>query len=439
MEITVVGGGLAGVEAACQIARMGGKAILYEMRPEVNTPAHSSDFLGELVCSNSLKSMDLSNAHGLLKEELRILGSVIVKAADETKIPGGKALVVDRERFASRVTAIVEENPNIHVVRKEVREIPGGCTVIASGPLTSDTFAEKLKQLTLSGNLFFFDAISPIIDAGSIDYNDAFYASRYDKDGSGDYLNCPLSAEEYDLFHEELVNAERVELKHFEKTSYFEGCLPVEVIAERGKRTLAFGPMKPVGLTDPRTGRRPYAVLQLRKENSEGTLFNLVGFQTKMKYSEQERVFRLIPALKHAQFMRYGSIHRNTYINAPSCLNDKLQSKVDDRIFFAGQLTGVEGYMESTAMGLIAGLSAFMHSLGHEFYPPLPTTCIGSLIRYLTTENKHFQPMNINFGIVDGYSKKTKEATVLKSLEDIDTWKKEIFPASILEKTPSTC
>lgn len=428
MEITVIGGGLAGVEAAYQISRMGGRVVLYEMRPDVKTPAHSSGLLGELVCSNSLKSMDLMNAHGLLKEELRVLGSIVTKVADETAIPGGKALVVDRNRFAARLTEIINADPNIRVIRKEVQDIPEGCVIIASGPLTSDALAARLKELTSSENLFFFDAISPIVDAESIDHDHAFYASRYGMDGSGDYLNCPLTSDEYDVFYEALIHAERVDLKDFERTSYFEGCLPVEVIAERGKKTLAFGPMKPVGLIDPRTGRRPYAVLQLRKENTSGTLFNLVGFQTKMKYHEQERVFRLIPALKEARFMRYGSIHRNTYVNAPSCLNARLQLKTNPSIFFAGQVTGVEGYMESTAMGLIAGISSFLHMQGSKIEPPRPTTCIGALIRYLTTENEHFQPMNINFGIVEDYSKKTKEATCQRSLADIREWGKDTFP-----------
>lgn len=427
MEITVIGGGLAGVEAAHQVTRMGGRAVLYEMRPAVNTPAHQSAFLAELVCSNSLKSLDLLNAHGLLKEELRRLGSVIMKTADETAIPGGKALVVDRNRFAGRLTDIVVNNPAIRLVREEIRRIPEGIVIVASGPLTSTALAEELTSLTGGENLAFFDAISPIVDAASIDPDAAFYASRYMKEGVGDYLNCPLSREEYDRFHEALVSAERVDLREFEKTSYFEGCLPVEVLAERGKKTLAFGPMKPVGLEDPRDGKRPYAVLQLRKENASGSMLNLVGFQTKMKYPEQERVFRMIPALKNALFLRYGSIHRNTYINAPLCLNEKLQSKTDGRVFFAGQITGVEGYMESTAMGLMAGISAFRSMSGKDFHPPPPSSCTGALIRYLITENKNFQPMNVNFGLIEGYSKKNKEAVVAAALNEVETWKEEVL------------
>jgi len=427
MEITIIGGGLAGVEAAHQITRMGGRAVLYEMRPHVTTPAHQGDLLAELVCSNSLKSLDLQNAHGLLKEELRRLGSLIITAADETAIPGGKALVVDRVRFAQRLTESTVNNPGIRLVREEVRQIPEGFVIVASGPLTSECLAGELTALTGADNLSFFDAISPVVDAASIDYDKAFYASRYIKDGAGDYLNCPLTREEYDSFHEALIHAERVDLREFEKTSYFEGCLPVEVLAERGKKTLAFGPMKPVGLEDPRDGRRPYAVLQLRKENASGSMLNLVGFQTKMKYPEQERVFRMIPALKNAVFLRHGSIHRNTYINAPVCLTETLQLKTQPRVFFAGQITGVEGYVESTAMGLIAGISAFMAAAGTNFHPPGPSTCVGALIRYLTTENKNFQPMNINFGLIEGYSKKYKEAAVAAALGEIEHWKNEVL------------
>ncbi len=435
MEIAVIGGGLAGVEAAHQVTRLGADAVLYEMRPAVTTPAHRSGLFGELVCSNSLKSMDLANAHGLLKEELRILGSVVMEAAGKTAIPGGKALVVDRERFAAELTQRTENNPRIRIVRREVTRIPDGVVIIASGPLTSGPLAEAIKELTHSGNLFFYDAISPIVDAESVDREHSFYASRWSKDETGDYLNCPLSYDEYDRFHEALVHAERMHLKDFENTAYFEGCLPVEVLAERGKKTLAFGPMKPVGLVDPRDGRRPYAVVQLRKENASGNMLNLVGFQTRMKYPEQDRVFRMVPALKNAVFLRYGSIHRNTYVNAPLCLNERLQLKEDKRIFLAGQITGVEGYMESTLMGLVAGISAFLFAHGRDFRPPPPTTSSGALIRYLTTENKNFQPMNINFGLFEGYSKKTKEISVERCLGDIRAWKDEME----LEKNTPSC
>lgn len=435
MEIAVIGGGLAGVEAAHQIARLGGNAAIYEMRPAAGTPAHKTALLGELVCSNSLKSTDILNAHGLLKEELRRLDSIVIKTAEETSIPGGKALVVDRERFAARLTAKIEDDPRIRVIRLEVTRIPDGTVIIASGPLTTGPLADAIKKLTQAGNLFFYDAISPIIDAESVDRERSFYASRYSKDETGDYLNCPLTEDEYDRFYDALIGAERMDLKDFENTAYFEGCLPVEVLAERGKKTLAFGPMKPVGLNDPRDGRRPYAVVQLRRENASGNMLNLVGFQTKMKYPEQDRVFRMIPALRDAVFLRYGSIHRNTYINAPLCLNEKLQLKEDSRVFIAGQLSGVEGYMESTLMGAMAGISAFTALGGGVFFPPPPTTCSGALIRYLTTQNKNFQPMNINFGLFEGYSKKTKEASAARCLADIVEWKEEMR----LEKTPLTC
>ena len=435
MEIAVIGGGLAGVEAAYQIARSGGNAVLYEMRPAVKTPAHKSGLLGELVCSNSLKSTDPLNAHGLLKEELRLLGSIVIETAHEAAIPGGKALVVDRDRFAAMLTEKIGSNPRIRVVRREVTGIPDGIAIIASGPLTGGTLADEIKRLTQAGNLFFYDAISPIVDGESIDPETSFYASRYSEGGTGDYLNCPLTRDEYDIFHDALLGAERMDLKDFESTAYFEGCLPVEVLAERGKKTLAFGPMKPVGLRDPRDGTRPYAVVQLRKENASGTMLNMVGFQTKMKYPEQDRVFRLIPALKSAVFLRYGSIHRNTYINAPLCLNARLQLKANDRVFMAGQITGVEGYMESTLMGAMAGISAFMATCGTVFSPPPPTTCSGALIRYLTTPNKNFQPMNINFGLFEGYSKKTKQDSVDRCLADIGRWKEEME----LEKSSPSC
>ncbi len=435
MEIAVIGGGLAGVEAARQVTRLGGNAVLYEMRPVVTTPAHRSGLLGELVCSNSLKSTDLTNAHGLLKEEMRILGSIVIETAEQTAIPGGKALVVDRERFALGLTDSIESDPRVRIVRREATAIPEGTVIIASGPLTSDRLANAIIQLTHAGNLFFYDAISPIVDAESVDRDKSFYASRWSRDGTGDYLNCPLSREEYDTFYDALIAAEQIELKDFEGAAYFEGCLPVEVLAERGKKTLAFGPMKPVGLVDPRDGRRPYAVVQLRKETASGNMLNLVGFQTRMKYPEQERVFRMIPALRNAVFLRYGSIHRNTYVNAPLCLNGKLQLKSDERIFLAGQISGVEGYMESALMGLMAGISACLTARGGDFVPPPPTTCSGALIRYLTTETRNFQPMNINFGLLEGYSKKTKEASVERCLEDIRGWKRQMG----LEKNTPSC
>lgn len=426
MEIKIIGGGLAGTEAAYQIAHRGGNVILYEMRPSAFTPAHKTSYLSELVCSNSLKSIELTNAHGLLKEELRRLDSIIIRIADETSIPGGKALVVDREAFSRRITEEVESNPRITVVRKEIREIPREAVIIATGPLTSNGLTESIKALTGVHNLYFYDAISPIIDGDSIDMDKAFFGSRYMKDAD-DYLNCPLTEEEYDTFYEALRHGERVELKDFEGIPYFEGCLPIEVMAERGKKTLLYGPMKPVGLKDQRIKADPCAVIQLRRENEEGTMYNMVGFQTKLKYQEQERVFRLIPALRNAVFLRYGSIHRNTYINAPKLLNEKLQLKNDERVLFAGQITGVEGYVESIAMGLVAGLSAHTISTGRPFVPPPEDTCIGSLLRYVTTETDNFQPMNINFGLLKGYNKRQKDKAVACALGSIEKWREEVL------------
>lgn len=426
MEISIVGGGLAGAEAAYQIAQRGTDVTLYEMRPSAFTPAHKTARLAELVCSNSMKSKELANAHGLLKEELSILGSLIIRVARKTAIPGGKALVVDREKFAQRITDEIESNTHIRIVREEVEEIPSGMVIIATGPLTSNRLAETIGILTGEENLYFFDAISPVIDAESVDMEKAFYASRYMEEKNDDYLNCPLTEEEYNLFYEELVNAGRVEFKEFEKTSYFEGCLPIEVMAERGRQTLLYGPMKPVGLIDEHTGKRPFAVIQLRKENAGGTMFNLVGFQTKLTYEEQDRVLRLVPALKNALFLRYGSVHRNTYIQSPAVLSESLQLKKNGNIFFAGQITGVEGYVESTAMGFVAGLSAHVCSRGKTFSPPPQDTCVGALLRYITTETKNFQPMNVNFGLFTDYRKREKEMTVNRALQSIALWKKTV-------------
>ncbi len=425
MEIRVIGAGLAGVEAAYQIARMGGDVLLYEMRPLSSTPAHKTDYLSELVCSNSLKSRELTNAHGLLKEELRTLGSLIVRSADATAIAGGKALVVDRTRFAAAVTEAILNIPTIQVMRCEVERLPDdGIVVVATGPLTAPALSAEIGRITGSGNLHFFDAISPIVEGTSIDMEHAFFANRYDG-SSDDYLNCPLSREEYDAFYEALVSGTRVDVKEFEKTPYFEGCLPIEVMAERGRQTLAFGPMKPVGLKDPRTGREAHAVLQLRREDIAGSMYNMVGFQTKLTYPEQERVFKLIPALRHAVFFRYGSIHRNTFINGPAVLSG-LQLKTDGRIFFAGQITGVEGYMESTAMGLLAGLAVMCHDQGKEFPAPPATSCVGALYRYIGAERKDYQPMNINFGLVEGYNKRRKEEVAKKALASIAEWKERV-------------
>jgi methylenetetrahydrofolate--tRNA-(uracil-5-)-methyltransferase len=425
LDVTVIGGGLAGSEAAWQLARRGVNVTLYEMRPHCLTPAHRTGDLAELVCSNSLKSRELTNAHGLLKEELRRLGSLIIEAADACAIPGGKALVVDRVKFAQRVTETLTAEKYLRIVREEVSDIPAGTCVVATGPLTSDALSAKIKFLAGDENLHFFDAISPIVEGLSIDMEHAFFGSRYMGDAD-DYLNCPLSKEEYEMFYRALMEAGRVDLRPFEDTRYFEGCLPVEVMAERGPLTLAYGPMKPVGIVDPVSGREPYAVLQLRREDAEGNLYNLVGFQTKLTYPEQERVFRLIPALKHALFHRHGSIHRNTFINSPALLTEALHLRGDPRILFAGQIIGVEGYVESTATGLMAALSVVCGLRGKQFIAPPADTCVGALVRYVTTPRKDFQPMNINFGLIAGYSKKRKEVVVRRALESAAHWRQEV-------------
>lgn len=403
--VTIVGGGLAGSEAAYQVTRFGLKARLFEMRPTNPTPAHKTPNLGELVCSNSLKSYSLDNASGILKEEMRRLGSIIIEAADNTKVPAGKALAVDRDKFSEYLTRKVQENLLIEIVREEVKEIPApvnGPVIIATGPLTSQPLSEEIRRITGSSHLYFYDSISPIIDAETINYSKVFRASRYGvgEDVEGDYLNCPISKDEYYGLIDEIIKAEKIETRDFEKALYFENCLPIEVMAERGRDTLRFGPMKPIGLKDPATGKKPFAVVQLRAENKEGTMYNMVGFQTKLKYPEQRRVFRMIPGLEGAEFMRYGSIHRNTYINSPNLLHPTLQLKRDELIFFAGQITGVEGYVESAAMGILAGVNAARILKEAKPIVPPPEISIGALIRYITDQSiKGFQPMNINFGL----------------------------------------
>lgn len=423
MEVKVIGGGLAGTEAAFQIARLGTSVTLCEMRPHKLTPAHKTAYLSELVCSNSLKSQDLQNAHGLLKEELRRLGSLVVKIADRNAIAGGKALVVDREAFSRDVTAEIESCPAIRMVREEEITVPDDTAIIATGPLTSDALAANIAELTGSANLHFYDAISPIVDGNSIDMDSAFFASRY-SEGSSDYLNCPMTKDEYDLFFDALSQGERVEERSFERLAYFEGCLPIEVMAGRGRETLLYGPMKPVGLRDS-TGKRPFAVVQLRREDKDGRMYNLVGFQTKLTYPSQDRVFRLIPALRNARFLRYGSVHRNTYLNAPTLLTGRLNLATREQTFFAGQITGVEGYMESTAMGFYAGLSAAFFSRGIDLPLPPSDTALGSLLRYIITPRENFQPMNINFGLFEHYNKREKTAIVQKALASIEAWKEE--------------
>ena len=423
MEVKVIGGGLAGTEAAFQIARLGTSVMLCEMRPHKFTPAHKTAYLSELVCSNSLKSQDLQNAHGLLKEELRRLGSLVVKMADRNAIAGGKALAVDREAFSRDITAEIQSCPAIRIIRQEESTVPDDTAIIATGPLTSDALAGDIAELTGAANLHFYDAISPIVDGNSIDMDSAFFASRY-SEGSSDYLNCPMTKDEYDLFFDALSQGERVEERSFERLAYFEGCLPIEVMAGRGRETLLYGPMKPVGLRDS-TGKRPFAVVQLRREDKDGRMYNLVGFQTKLTYPSQDRAFRLIPALRNARFLRYGSVHRNTYLNAPTLLTGRLNLATREQTFFAGQITGVEGYMESTAMGFYAGLSAAFFSRGIDLPLPPSDTALGSLLRYIITPRENFQPMNINFGLFEHYNKREKTAIVQKALASIEAWKEE--------------
>jgi methylenetetrahydrofolate--tRNA-(uracil-5-)-methyltransferase len=403
-EIVIIGGGLAGSEAAWQAARRGCRVLLYEMKPKIFSPAHTSPLLAELVCSNSFRSDDITSAVGLLKEEMRLLGSLIMEVAAHTRVPAGKALAVDREQFAAQISRCIEEEPQISVIREEVAEIPGpdprgGIIILATGPLTSEKLSVSLQQLAGQEHLAFYDAIAPIVEADSLDRNIVYQASRYES-GPGDYLNCPMDREQYLVFITALQEAEKVALKSFEKQKYFEGCLPIEVMLERGVDTLRFGPMKPVGLPDPRAGREPYAVVQLRKEDREGTCYNMVGFQTKLTYPEQRRVFRLIPGMERAEFVRLGSIHRNTFVCAPILLAPTLQFHARPDLLLAGQLTGVEGYVESTAMGLVAGINGARLLKKERPVVPPPETAMGALINHLTaTEPKRFQPSNINFGL----------------------------------------
>jgi methylenetetrahydrofolate--tRNA-(uracil-5-)-methyltransferase len=399
---TIIGGGLAGCEAAWQLLRRGHTVHLCEMKPQKLSPAHKMEHLAELVCSNSLKSNNLDSAPGLLKQEMRRLNSLILSVADQTAVAAGSALAVDRTEFASKVEESLLKQKNFTLIRAEVTQIPqDALTIIATGPLTSDALAQSINSMLGGSYLYFYDAIAPIIESDSIDMKKVYWASRYDK-GTPDYLNCPLSEEEYKRFRQELLNGEKVAAKSFEEVKHFEGCLPIEVLAMRGEDTLAFGPMKPVGLINPKTGAIPYAVVQLRRENISGTLFNLVGFQTKLTWPEQERIFRLIPGLENAQFARMGSIHRNTYINSPALLQTSLQLKINPKILFAGQITGVEGYMESTAIGLLAGLNAAFILEGKQLQPPPSACAIGALLYYITSPESaaNFQPMNINFGII---------------------------------------
>ena len=408
-SITVVGAGLAGAEAAWQIARQGIKVELYEMRPVKMTPAHHTQDFGELVCSNSLKGAGLDNAAGLLKEEMRRLNSLLIYVADKHAVPAGGALAVDRGKFSQEITSTLENHPLIRVHREEVKKIPQeGTVIIATGPLTSDDLAQEIQRLTGEEALAFYDAAAPIVTLESIDLNKAFWASRYDK-GEPDYLNCPMTEEEYKIFYEELCKAEKAEVKGFEKGKVFEGCMPVEVMAARGEKTLTFGPLKPVGLMDPRTEKRPYAVVQLRKENLDGTLMNMVGFQTNLKWGEQKRVFRLIPGLENAEFVRYGVMHRNTFLNAPKVLKADYSLKKNSNLFFAGQITGVEGYVESIASGLVAGLNAVRRLQDSPTLIFPEETALGALARHLEgSPSVDFQPMSINYGLLPPLGKRIK-------------------------------
>ncbi len=433
--VTIIGGGLAGCEAAWQIAERSVKVCLIDMKPLHFSPAHQSENLGELVCSNSLRSNDLTSAVGLLKEEIHRCNSLMMRIAYETKVPAGKALAVDREKFATRITEIMASHPLIEITRKEILDIPGPAPVnspiiLATGPLTSDPLAESLARLTGKERLAFYDAIAPIVAADSLNMAVIYCKSRYD-DGPGDYLNCPMDKETYLKFIDELGNGQCMPLKDFEDAKYFEGCLPVEVIRSRGDDTLRFGPMKPVGLADPRTGKDPYAVVQLRKENREGTTYNMVGFQTKLTYPEQQRIFRLIPGLEKAEFIRLGSIHRNTFVVSPELLLPTLQFKIRPDLLLAGQLSGVEGYVESAAMGLLAGINAVR--LVQDLAPVVPPreTALGSLVFHLTESDPHrFQPSNINFGLFPAWEKKIRkkfrgEERAKRSLAALEIWQLE--------------
>ena len=402
-KVIVVGAGLAGSEAAWQAARRGAEVTLFEMRPGRTSPAHKTDDFAELVCSNSLRGAGLENAVGVLKEEMRRMDSLIIRAADATAVPAGGALAVDRRRFSRYITEQITAHPNISIRREEIKAVPrdeDAVVIIASGPLTSGALADEIHALLGDDALYFYDAAAPLVDAASIDMTQAYRASRYGK-GEPSYLNCPMNDREYEAFWQALTAAEKADVHDFEKEIFFEGCMPVEVMASRGKDTLLFGPLKPMGLEHPETGERPYAVVQLRQDNEEGTIYNIVGFQTRLKWAEQRRVFRMIPGLSHAEFLRYGVMHRNTFINAPRHLRPTFQLRSENTLFFAGQMTGVEGYVESAASGLTAGINAARIAADRTPVVFPQTTCHGALAHYITTcDPAHFQPMNINFGLL---------------------------------------
>ncbi len=440
--IDIIGGGLAGSEAAWQLAERGVQVVLHEMRPVVSTEAHKTDRLAELVCSNTFKSTETTNAHGLLKAEMRLLGSMILECADAARVPGGTALSVDRDVFSARVNERIAAHPGIEVRRGEATSLPSP-GIVATGPLTSSALAETIRARLGVESLAFYDAIAPIVSYDSIDHDIVFRASRYGKEtmegeGDGAYLNCPMSREQYEAFLDALTAADQAAAHQFDAVPYFDGCMPAEEIARRGRESLRFGPMKPVGLTDPRTGREAYAVVQLRMEDRAGQMWNLVGFQTRLRYPEQQRVFRMIPGLGDAEFLRFGSIHRNSYLNAPAALSSHLALRDAPTTLFAGQLTGVEGYTESTATGLLAGINLSRLLAGDEAVVPPPTTMLGALYRYMReADPKHFQPMNANFGLVEELGQRVKDKRIKKeklaerALADMTRWRDESLLTSV--------
>lgn len=429
-KVIVIGAGLAGSEAAWQLAKRGVKVDLYEMRPKKMTPAHKTQNFGELVCSNSLRANNITNAVGLLKEEMRMLDSIIIKCADATQVPAGGALAVDRDKFSEMITETIKNHPNINVIGEELPQIPKGDVpvIVATGPLTSDALSQDIRNYTKQDGLYFYDAAAPIIEKDSIDMEKVYLKSRYDK-GEAAYLNCPMTKEEFTNFYNELITAEAAPLKEFEKEIYFEGCMPFEEMAKRGEKTLLFGPMKPVGLEDPKTDKRPYAVVQLRQDNSEGTLYNIVGFQTHLKWGEQKRIINMIPGLENANIVRYGVMHRNTYLNSPQLLEKTYRLKEEKNIYFAGQMTGVEGYVESAASGIVAALNALYNNEDRDVVFPTETM-IGAMANYIVdSTSKNFQPMNANFGIIKPLPERIKdkkekyERYAKRSLEMLENFK----------------
>lgn len=427
-HVNVVGAGLAGSEAAWQLAQAGVPIRLFEMRPTAATPAHHTAGFAELVCSNSLRAQSVTNGVGLLKEEMRRFDSLIMRAADQTQVPAGGALAVDRDQFSAAVTAALESHPNVEVVREELVDFPDGLTIIATGPLTAEKMAQKIQEFNGSAGFYFYDAAAPIVAKDSIDFSKVYLKSRYDK-GEAAYLNCPMDQAEFLAFYEALVSAELAPLHSFEKEKFFEGCMPIEVMAKRGERTMLFGPLKPVGLEDPKTDKRPYAVVQLRQDNTAASLYNIVGFQTHLKWGEQKRVFRMIPGLENAEFIRYGVMHRNSFMDSPNLLLPTYQTKKRQDLFFAGQMTGVEGYVESAASGLLAGINAARLYRGEVPLTLPETTMIGAMAHYIThADSKHFQPMNANFGLIAPLEKRIRDKKLRyqqfaeRSLAEITNW-----------------